>query len=70
MIDGIWLGPSVALWFIFFFSRYLSARKPVLPRAADCALQFGALLFGWFVTFAVLVVLAYALRALSESPAT
>jgi hypothetical protein len=70
MIDGVWLGPPVALWFIFLFSRYLSARKPVAPQAADSALRFGALLFGWFVTFAVLVALAYALRALSESAAT
>lgn len=70
MLDGVWLGPPVALWFIFFFSRYLSARKPTTPQAADSALRFGVLFVGWVLTFAVLVALAYALRALSGSPAT
>jgi hypothetical protein len=70
MIDAIWLGPPVALWFIFFFSRYLSARKPSASPAADATLRFGALAIGWFVTFAVIVALAYALRALGEPTAT
>jgi hypothetical protein len=65
MIGGVWLGPPIALWFIFCFSGYLSARKPTGPPAADSLRRFGALLFGWFVTFAVIVAIAYAMDALT-----
>lgn len=70
MIDGVWLGPPIALWFIFCFSRYLGARKPVAPRAADALWRFGALLVGWFFAFAMMAAIAYAMRSLSVPAST
>src|SRR5262249_13897877 len=43
MAHGVWLGPAVAIWFIFCFSRYLSARTKMKSPAADAAVRFGAL---------------------------
>jgi hypothetical protein len=65
MIAGVWLGPPVAVWYIFCFSRFLAARRQAATRTADALWRFGALLVAWLVTFAVFVVLAYALNALS-----
>jgi hypothetical protein len=67
MIAGVWLGPAVAIWYIFYFSRFLIARRPAGTMAADALWRFGALLLAWLVTFAVFVAIAYALSALGYS---
>jgi hypothetical protein len=65
MIGGVWLGPSVAVWFIFCFSRFLGARKRAGICAVDSLSRFVALLLGWLVTFAIIVAIAYAMNALN-----
>jgi hypothetical protein len=65
MASGVWLGPPIAMWFIFFFSRYLGARKPIAQPAADSLLRFGALVLAWIATFAMIGATAYALNALA-----
>jgi hypothetical protein len=66
MMAGLWLGPAVAIWYIFYFSRFLTARRPAGGLAADALWRFGALWLAWLVTFAVLVGIAYALSALGS----
>jgi len=64
MIGGVWLGPPIAIWYIFCFSRHLDARKRIGAPAADSLVRFGALLTAWLVTFAVIVAIAYSGSAL------
>ena len=65
MAGGVWLGPPVAMWFIFCLSRYLGARKRIAPPAADSLARFAALLVAWLATFAMMVATAYAMKAFS-----
>jgi hypothetical protein len=60
MASSIWLGPAVAIWFIYGFSRYLGARSSS-PRT-DVLPRFGALLLAWILTFVVIVALAVAIE--------
>jgi hypothetical protein len=64
MLRGVWLAPAVAVWFILCFSRFLEARTTKPSPAADAAVRFGALVAGWLATFAVIVVVGYALEAI------
>ncbi|MGB6537062.1 MAG: hypothetical protein WBF58_13985 [Xanthobacteraceae bacterium] len=70
MIGGLWLGPPIALWYVYYFSRYLSARRRVGARLADSFMRFAALLAAWLVTFVVIVVIAYMISALSARTST
>jgi hypothetical protein len=65
MIGGAFLGPAVAIWFIYGFSGFLGARRRASVRATDSALRFGALVLGWLVTFGIIVATALAMNALS-----
>jgi hypothetical protein len=61
MAGSIWLGPAVAIWFIYGFSRYLGARSKSSSPRADALSRFGALLLAWVLTFGVIVALAVAI---------
>ncbi len=65
MIGGAFLGPAVAIWFIYGFSHFLGARTRSEIRATDSVWRFGALVMGWLVTFAMIVATALAMNALS-----
>ncbi len=65
MARGVWLGPAVAIWFIYGFSRFLGTRAKRQPPALDSAIRFGALVAGWLAAFAVIVVVGYAIRTLA-----
>ena len=62
MAASIWLGPAVAIWFIYGFSRYLGARSKSSSPQADALSRFGALLLAWVLTFGVIVALAVAIE--------
>jgi hypothetical protein len=62
MAGSIWLGPAVAIWFIYGLSRHLGARSKASSPRADALARFGVLLLGWALTFAVIVVLAGAIQ--------
>jgi hypothetical protein len=70
MMTGVWLGPAIAIWYIFFFSRFLAARRKAGARAADALSRFGALLVAWLATFAVIVAFAYVLNAFGDHGTT
>jgi hypothetical protein len=65
MIGGVWLGPPIAMWFVYAFSRYLGARRKARTRPADTLWRFAALLTAWLLTFAAMVMVGYAISALS-----
>jgi hypothetical protein len=65
MIGGAFLGPAIAIWFIYGFSRFLGARTRSAVQATDSVWRFGALVLGWLVTFAIIVATALAMNALS-----
>jgi hypothetical protein len=65
MIGGAFLGPAIAIWFIYGFSRLLGARTRSAVQATDSVWRFGALVLGWLVTFAIIVAAALAMNALS-----
>jgi hypothetical protein len=62
MAGSIWLGPAVAIWFIYGFSRHLGARSKSSSSRADALSRFGALLLAWVLTFGVIVALAVAIE--------
>jgi hypothetical protein len=63
MIGGVWLGPPIAVWYIFYFSRYLQTRKRSGAPVMDSLMRFAALLAAWLITFVVIVAVAYAMTA-------
>jgi hypothetical protein len=65
MMSSAWLGPAVAMWFIYFLSRFLGTRMKLRAPIADDALRFAALLAGWVATFGVIVAVAHAINWLS-----
>jgi hypothetical protein len=62
MAGSIWLGPAVAIWFIYGFSRHLGARSESSSSRTDALSRFGALLLAWVLTFGVIVALAVAIE--------
>jgi putative effector of murein hydrolase LrgA (UPF0299 family) len=65
MMGSAWLGPAVAAWFIYFFSRFSSTRARLRTPLADDVIRFAALLAGWGVTFGVIVAIARVINWLS-----
>jgi hypothetical protein len=62
LAGSIWLGPAVAIWFIYGFSRHLGTRSKSSSPRADALSRFGALLLGWALTFGVIVALAVGIK--------
>ncbi len=58
---GIWLGPAVAIWFIFFISRFLGGRKPLQSSTADFWVRCAAVSFGWLCCFVMILAITDAL---------
>ncbi len=65
MAGSVWLGPAVAIWFIYGFSRHLGVRSRFSSPHADSLSRFGALFLAWLLTFGVIVALALAIEFVS-----
>jgi hypothetical protein len=63
MARGVWLGPAVAIWFIYGVSRFLNGRTKMPSPAADTAIRFAVLVVGWLAAFAVIVLVGYGMEA-------
>ena len=61
MITGVWLGPAVAVWFIFGYSNYLTAREPSGTEIADEAVKLFALLATWGICVIAILGISYVL---------
>jgi hypothetical protein len=62
MVESVWLGPAVAVWFIYGYSRYLHRRRPWVT--GDAAARFAVLAVGWLLCGAVIAGIAYAISTL------
>jgi hypothetical protein len=61
MAVGIWLGPAVAVWFIYAVSRYFDERRPLASAKADFLVRLGAVALGWIACGAVIAGIAWTL---------
>jgi hypothetical protein len=59
---GIWLGPAVAVWFIYGISRYFDARRPLESAKADFLVRLGVVALGWIACGAVIAGIALTLE--------
>jgi hypothetical protein len=63
MFIGVWLAPAIAIWFIYGFSRYLTARQPRPVQVLDDGIRFLALITGWALCGITMAAITYALDA-------
>ena len=61
MLVSVWLGPAVAIWFIYGYSRFLTARAEYASRFLDVTARLLALVAAWAVCFLAILVVATAL---------
>jgi hypothetical protein len=63
MFIGLWLAPAIAIWFIYGFSRYLTARQTRPVQVLDDGIRFLALITGWALCGITMAAITYALDA-------
>jgi hypothetical protein len=61
MLVSVWLGPAVAIWFIYGYSKFLTARAVYASRFLDVAARLLALVAAWAVCFLAILAVASAL---------
>lgn len=55
---SVWLGPAVAIWFVYGYAQYLLRRQPSNSRLGDSAVRFAVLVAGWLACGLVIVAIA------------
>jgi hypothetical protein len=63
MFIGVWIAPAIAIWFIYGFSRYLTARQMLTVQVLDDGIRFLALITGWALCGITMAAITYALNA-------
>jgi hypothetical protein len=63
MLSSVWLGPAVAVWFIYYISRYYSVRNVINPEWVDELVRFAAVAAGWIACSAVIIAISAAINA-------
>jgi hypothetical protein len=66
MITSVWLGPAVAVWFIYGYSKYLNAREPSVTTFGDATMRFSALLVAWTICVIAILGISYALTYIAQ----
>jgi hypothetical protein len=61
MTVSVWLGPAVAIWFIYGYSKYLNTRRPLHMTVFDAALKFAVLIAAWFLCGVAILGITYVL---------
>jgi hypothetical protein len=59
MSISVWLGPAVAIWFIYGLSRHFSARRTLAVPALDNAARFATLVTAWLTCFLVIMSVSF-----------
>jgi len=54
---GVWLGPAVAIWFVFFISRILGERRPRQSARADFWERLATVVLGWIACGVVIAAI-------------
>ena len=65
MLSSVWLGPAVAIWFIYYVSRYCSVRSAINPEWVNELVRFVAVAAGWIACFVVIIAISTAINASS-----
>jgi len=61
-VGSVWLGPAVAVWFIYGYSTYLRSRR---PRTMDDDIEsFAVLISGWLLSGVIILTAAYLLSSI------
>ena len=66
MGTSVWLGPTVAVWFIYGYSRYLNARQPSNTENRNARVTFAMLLAAWALCFVAILGIAYGLAHIAQ----
>jgi hypothetical protein len=66
MATSVWLGPAVAIAFIYGYSRYLNTRQPLETTALDSTVKFAVLVAAWFLCGLAILGIAYALSYIGQ----
>jgi hypothetical protein len=61
MAVSVWLGPAVAIAFIFGYSKYLGSRRPLEATALDSTMRFAVLVVAWLLCGLAILGIAHAL---------
>jgi hypothetical protein len=59
MATSVWLGPAVAVAFVYGYSKYLGSRQPLGTSPSDSAIGFAALVTAWLLCGAVVLGIAF-----------
>jgi hypothetical protein len=59
MSTSVWLGATVAIWYVVAISRYFTARRTLPVPSLDSAVLFAALVAGWLACFAVILGISF-----------
>jgi hypothetical protein len=59
MSISVWLGPAVAIWFIYGLSRHFGARRTLAVPALDNAARFATLVAAWLTCFLVIMSVSF-----------
>lgn len=62
MAAGAWLGPAIAMWFIYAIAGLFGSRRKLEVPAVDALARFGVLVLGWLATLMAIVAIALLLR--------
>jgi hypothetical protein len=61
LATGLWLGPAVAVWFVFSVSQLLTWRRQFGSSRVDFLARFGVIVAGWVACFATIIALSAAI---------
>jgi hypothetical protein len=64
MISSVWLGPAVAVWFIYGLASFYCARKACTVKWLDECMRFCMLVTGWAACFLAIIAISQAIVAL------
>jgi len=63
---GVWLGPAVASWFVFFTSRILGERRPRQSARADFWERLATVVLGWIACGVVIAAITGSVHFFSQ----
>jgi len=63
MIASVWLGPALAIWFIYYMSRLYSTRRTLAVGWANDLARLAAVVVGWAACFLIVIAISKAIDA-------
>jgi hypothetical protein len=63
MMTSVWLGPAVAIWFIYYMSMLYSTRRTLAVGWRNESARFAAVVIGWTACFLIIIAMSAAIDA-------